>query len=507
MKYYLFLLHFSLLVAIVVSRNGRVPSKPQPKTKPKPVKLNVDILPPMQDVLEQLDLTGYLRDFVRMGVTETRLLLKLSAMDFQIMSMDWSDFTAEKLNKLKKRIQELYEMAVVPEIEIRPELEARKKLTYGRIYLPYGVQSFEYSLASFGGPPPLGPLTLTLSKSLYECNSTGTENYHGNVVLVKRGNCTFLQKALNLKANNATGMLVVSTEDRLESPSSGYGVDKNITEHVVNSLGNFFVVQSANTTWGSLQRTVEFYAAEHKLPTFHVVPLQCHTGGHCNPLTREEQALKGEVSWGRIRVRRASSKSESKTFEFLTSNFGAHLPVGVELPVVRSSSPFACDQVENISPALLHEHSVSGVAMLAQRGECRFDIKALRAQTAGSRILILTDMDDKPLQRLGGMLPDLPHVGIPVVLTTSEVGHFLQDGDYIEFFPSMDDSGLENWLQIAYTEWNQDDRSRLMQLQGLLSKFQETDNHDIVRWLQRRINEIEFGTKKAIDTDESCNAE
>jgi hypothetical protein len=441
-----------------------------------------------------------------MGVTETRLLLKLSAMDFQIMSMDWADFSPDKISRLKQRIQELYQMAIVPEVEVRPELEARKKLTYGRIYLPNGVQSFEYSLASFGGPPPLGPLTLTLSKTLLECNTSGTENYQGHVVLVKRGNCTFLHKALNLKANNASGMVVVSTEDRLESPSSGYGVDRNITEDVVNSLGNFFVLQSANTTWGSLLKTIEFHVAENKLPTMHIVPLQCHTGGHCNPLTREEQSLKGEISWGRIRVRRPSTKSQSRTFEFLTSNFGAHLPVGMELPVVKSSSPFACEPMENVSSSLLQDYVMSGVAMLAQRGLCRFDVKALNAQKAGARVLILTDLEDKALQRLGGMLPDLPFVGIPAVLTTSEVGQFLQDRDFVEFFPSLDDSGLENWLQIAYTEWNEDDKSRHMQLQGLLSKFQETENHDIVSWLQRRIYEIEYGRKKSIDTDESCSA-
>jgi hypothetical protein len=468
----------------------------------KVVKLNVDILPPLQEVLAELGLDDRLHDFVRMGITETRLLLKLGAMDFQIMTMDWNDFGAEQVSSLKQKIQILYQMAVVPEESVRPELELRKKLTYGRVYSLDGVQSFEYSLASFGGPPPLGPLSLTLSKSLFECNTSGVEDYQGGVVLVKRGECTFLHKALNLKANNASGMFVVSFEAQLETPSSGLGVDKRISEQVVNSLDNFFVIQSVNTSWESLRRTVLFHEQQNQLPTIHIVPLKCRTGGHCDPLTAEEKSLQDEVSWGRLRVRRASFKSQSKTFEFLTSNFGAFLPVGFELPVVKASSPLACEPVQNISAALIESHRVSGVAMIAQRGGCRFDIKARHAQDSGARVLIVYDPEDKPLQRLGGMLPELPFVGIPTVLATVEIGEFLEEGDMVEFFPARDITGLEHWLEIAHMEWSDNDRDRLMQLEGMVSRYQDTDNHDVVSWLQRRINEIQFRNKKPIDTDE-----
>lgn len=106
------------------------------------------VLPPLPQVLEELELSPYLRDFVRMGVAESRLLLKLGAMDFQTMRMDWAGFSEDELERLRRKIDELYRLARVPEEESRPELELRKKLTYGRVYVPQGVQSFEYCTRS-----------------------------------------------------------------------------------------------------------------------------------------------------------------------------------------------------------------------------------------------------------------------------------------------------------------------------------------------------------------------
>jgi len=39
--------------------------------------------------------------------------------------------------------------------------------------------------------------------------------------------------------------------------------------------------------------------------------------------------------------------------------------------------------------------------ILAHRGACRFDKKALNAQEAGARMLIVTEVEDNSLQRLG----------------------------------------------------------------------------------------------------------
>jgi len=133
---------------------------PEPKLKandkPKPPKLNVDLLPPLEEILEALNMKKFFKNFIRMGVTDTRLLLRLTAMDFQLMSYEWEDITSDEINRLKDEIKMMIIQATVPDVVVRPEFAERNKLTYGRIYMPDAVQSFEYMTASFGGTAPIG---------------------------------------------------------------------------------------------------------------------------------------------------------------------------------------------------------------------------------------------------------------------------------------------------------------------------------------------------------------
>jgi hypothetical protein len=47
--------------------------------------LNSDLLPSLETVLEELDLSHRKNSLVKMGVTETRYLLRLKNMDYQMM--------------------------------------------------------------------------------------------------------------------------------------------------------------------------------------------------------------------------------------------------------------------------------------------------------------------------------------------------------------------------------------------------------------------------------------
>lgn len=484
--YYLFVLCLFTIEWSYARRNNEPKKKPTP-VKHQPIKLNVDILPPLTDVLQELQFSAYLNNFVRMGVTETRLLLRLSSMDFQIMEMDWPDFTPEKVATLKQKISVLLTMATITEDKSNPDLELRNKQKYGRIYLENGVQSFEFTMASFGGVPPVGKQPIVLSQTLGECNSSHTTNYHGNLVLVLRGNCTFLEKAKNALSNNATGVLIVNTEDKLESFASGVGIDKGVKEEMVAVLNSFPVVCLSNTSWESLSQAIAF---QPTLPTYvHVVPLKCRTGGQCLPVLKEEKEVQAEVSWGTMRIRRGKT---AKSFEFLTSNFGSNLPVNQELPIL-----FA-DPIDACSPLKPIEGGKGVFALVAHRGTCRFDIKALHAHQAGARFLIVVDVEDHALQRMGGMHPEVGLVGIPSALVTAEAGRWLEtvatsstDLAWIELFPAPDTRGFDNWLEVAYMNWAEDGTDKVMQLQGMIQKFQDTENRDIVSWLQRRLQELE----------------
>lgn len=53
--------------------------------KEKIPQLNSDLLPPLEDLLNELDLIHRKSALIKMGVTETRYLLRLKNMDYQMM--------------------------------------------------------------------------------------------------------------------------------------------------------------------------------------------------------------------------------------------------------------------------------------------------------------------------------------------------------------------------------------------------------------------------------------
>jgi hypothetical protein len=60
------------------SRKGKEKAKPTPKPKSKPPKLNTDNLPILSEILSKLGLSRFNSNFIKMGVGETRLLVRLS---------------------------------------------------------------------------------------------------------------------------------------------------------------------------------------------------------------------------------------------------------------------------------------------------------------------------------------------------------------------------------------------------------------------------------------------
>ena len=148
---------FVLLFCSFAENEGKQLAKPKPEPKPvsKPRLLNIEGMPNLIDVLKELNISSFFDTFVGMGVVETRLLLQLGHTDFSIMSWDW-EMPQDDINRLREYVKLLIAQATVPEQDESKEKEynERGKLTYGRMYIANAVQSFEYTLASFGVPPP-----------------------------------------------------------------------------------------------------------------------------------------------------------------------------------------------------------------------------------------------------------------------------------------------------------------------------------------------------------------
>ena len=493
-------------------------NKPKPKKAPqlpkKPVVLNTDLLPDIKQLLEEQGLTSYFPQLIKMGVTETHFLLRLTAMDYRIMLMDWEGITEEQVNRLKEKAAALYQLALVKEEAEAPSFDERNKLKYGRVYVPGAVQNFEYVTASFGGPPPLGMLEVVLAPAPhYGCNETDftileREAYSGKLLVVKRGECSFLSKALMAKVYlNATALLVVNSEDRLDSPAAGLGIDPNVTEKMVEPVLAFPVISVANTSWAKLAFSAEVASTTAPV-TAHIVPLKCGPGGICKATVESEKELVPEVSWGTARFKSEKSK-EVRSFEFLTSNYGGRLPEDHEsLPVILGDPLDGCAPIQSTA-ATTGRPFVLALA----RGGCRFSTKQQHAQDVGARLTLIFEKEsqDSALQRIGGVMPEAGFIGIPSIIVAAPAGVFLQskllgpsgkdESVSVSLLAASDNSAAERWIELAFTEWAESDDERLMQIEGLSQKHAQARNVEIVNWLQRASVAITATTKIATDAE------
>jgi len=273
-------------------------------------------------------------------------------------------------------------------------------------------------------------------------------------------------------------MIVVNSEDKLEAPSSGLGIDRNVTDSMVLQFNKFPILALSNTTWSKLVMSVHLNKMVHSASFVDVVPLKCRPGGTCMPLLPEEKELQDEVSWGTARLRAYDASSvgdasiktddstrsgsqqvEVRSFEFLTSNYGSQLPTHHVIEVVFADPIDACSPIISLNNTDLLNGSIdftgeviesksssssspsssspsssssssftskyTGKAVAVHRGGCRFDIKALNVQQAGGLLLVIIDVEDNALQRLGGKQPEAGFVAIPSIIVTAVGGQFL----------------------------------------------------------------------------------
>ena len=307
---------FISLVSKALIHASSSPPKPHPK-------LNTENLPRLEQVLRDLELESYLMNFVKYGITDTRYLLRLTRMDFQLMELEWR-ISKEELNSLRDKITELLALATITEVAPVSTNHDRETLKYGRLVVPNGVQSFEFMLASFGGKVPWGPQQLCLPDDFYGCQSKGAPNQEGNVSdcvhVVARGGCSFLSKAQVAKALGASGVVIVNSEDKIEAYSSGFGVVPNVSEIEVVRLASFPVISVANTSMAKLVFSLQ-HSPNNRLLTY-AVALKCGSAARCDAVTAEERVLPQEVAGGHVIVGRGN---ESAAFDFMTSVFGGTL--------------------------------------------------------------------------------------------------------------------------------------------------------------------------------------
>ena len=100
-RFLVFLLLYSLffLINSQSSRFSKMTKKVPSKPVPKPV-INYDALPALEDVLKSLNLFQHAKKFYEKGVVDSRILVRLSRMDFQLMELDWKGYISIVYNTI-----------------------------------------------------------------------------------------------------------------------------------------------------------------------------------------------------------------------------------------------------------------------------------------------------------------------------------------------------------------------------------------------------------------------
>ncbi len=112
--------------------------------KPKELKINYDILPTFEDIIEELGFSKYINQFYKIGVYETRLLLKLKKMDLHLMSIEWEGFTSDDGDRLKNKIDTLIALGEIKiENIVDPNLIERNKMKFGSFVIQDSSRAFD----------------------------------------------------------------------------------------------------------------------------------------------------------------------------------------------------------------------------------------------------------------------------------------------------------------------------------------------------------------------------
>ena len=485
---------------------------------PADVDIDEKLLPDFLAILEEAGMSDRLNDLVRMGVVDTRVLLRLKQMDFQMMQFEWAGMTTEMVDKFmevagKYAVQATQNAraAEVPTVDYTE----RDMQRFGRLVLPNGVQSYEYVQGSFGGRPHVGLHELVVSEPDDACppgedsTNLGTalpelatsDKYKDKLVVARRGQCPFLRKAEYVAAAGAAGIIVVNSVDNLEAPSSGAGIDSSVTDARLAKLAHLSVVAVANTTWAPLQHALSV-TTDHKQPLFgQTIPIRCGAQGYCSAVFEEEMNVPLDTSAGLIRV--TTPSGESKAFDFLTSTFGSYL-LSSSMEVVVADPVHGCE-------ATSIPKGTKDFVLVTHRGACRFDQKAIAAEKLGAKVLIVVEVGDNALQRLGAAPGVGDTIGIPAIIITAAAGEYIESAAKngavsVVVEPSDDKTIAEAWIDLAFTEFHETMEEALSQLEGLALKYEGSNSLEIVSWLKKKAVKVRGKHLKLIETDATSQA-
>jgi hypothetical protein len=297
-----------------------------------------------------------------------------------------------------------------------------------------------------------------LSMMLQEAKKRSVVLEFKPVSIMKRGVCTFVEKAKGLITSGADLGLIINTDDSLLDMPAG----KENTNDCTNSLAIMKESDGNLLHMAAMQGEVFSFFSDSRnglspaciqaqTITDDIMDRWAHSVPHektSSILTNTppgKDKLRGMTEeGGRLAV---SGENGWAFFDYHLAMFGPQeVPLG-PIRVVMAVPPYGCD------PAAYTVRISGAVVAILRGGGCSFGIKVINAQKLGARAVIIVNTDDKATMRLMALPDEVPLIKIPCIMVSRRIQYYLEqllkyyyliDQHFVSIQPTGIDSEYES---------------------------------------------------------------
>eukprot|EP01040_Poterioochromonas_malhamensis_P010052 gene10052-10926_t len=252
--------------------------------------------------------------------------------------------------------------------------------------------------------------------------------------IMKRGICTFIEKAKTLTRGGADLGLVVNTEDVIvDLPAGKERTDECVTPFGVmkSSEGNYLhLAAKTNEVWAVLTENGEGEkvagACEQLLTVLEdLIDRWPHSVPHLPVPTilknkpPDQSKVRGLTEeGGRVAL---SGENGWAFFDYHLAMFGPQeVPLG-PIRLVMAIPPFGCD------PNAYSVRISDAVVAILRGGGCSFGIKVINAQKLGAKAVMIVNTDDMKTMRLMALPDEVPLINIPTIMVSRRIQFYLEE--------------------------------------------------------------------------------
>ncbi|GMH84234.1 hypothetical protein TrVE_jg7710 [Triparma verrucosa] len=322
------------------------------------------------------------------------------------------------------------------EEDIDGQLEQREQAWWGRLYVANFPFSIQFLRGHFGSGPKLAQYTLLLSEPALMCDLTLYDAMMDNqdrvkelkdqgknvIIVAKRGNCTYGEKAILAESVGADGILYVNDEEGITHPAAPDVREfRDFAPSMISKAEGDYLMNVLQRGGGTIEANFIPIACVDE-------PKNLKTDKFCLPTSQQERDFEDAIQYGGV-----AKSSDGIEADFLQAHYGYPLPDGTHSFTLHEG-----DACESLGEETVSKH------VIVKRGGCSFQNKTLNLAEAGAEVIVI--VNNEPF-------PDRPGVGNlyeSLVISSSVVMVGAVQGDAI--WKSMKGNGGVTDLTFARDE-------------------------------------------------------